>query len=723
MMERCPSSDITDPDALRAIEWDIVNLFAGPGGWSEGINPLGLRELGLEWDEAAATTARAAGHPRLVGDVAKQNPLDFKLSAAGGLIGSPPCFVAGTPVLTRRGSVAIEDVVLGDEVWTHENRWRPVTDVMSREADTVRVGPIRCTPDHPFWVRRQMRRVVPKGSRRYAGETDRHLTSEAEWVPAQDVFGTYTATPVAVDGGHGSWPCDPWLAGRYVADGWTGRDGVMLAIGDGREVPDGTWTISRSGEHCRRFTRADHVLAEALAAEFGSGAENKTFPVWVLSAPEAERRRFLEGYQSGDGNVHENGSVRFATVSANLASMLLLLGTGLGYSANVTPIKTSPTKQIEGRTVNQRAWFQVAFLAPDGRFNYTEDGFQWRRVTKRVTPLDRATVYDITVADDHSFLAWGKVVHNCQGWSTMGQGKSRQDGQHLLAALERLAANPTAEAVDAEIAALHESMTDDRSVLVLEPLRWLLHLRPAWTTWEQVPNVLVVWEACRPVLEAAGYSVDTGVMSAEQYGVPQTRRRAYLVARRADLTAKLGPATLAAPTHSKFYPRTPDKTDPNLPAPVTMGDALRGAQHARYARGAAGTAFYVPEFNDQSGTPFDERWIDKRPATAVAGRGLVQNPGANANRFNGSTKSRNDGVKVEAWQAGVLQSFREDYPWSGNQTEQFRQAGDVVCPLVAYALVNTIANADTRPHTPNVSALPLTPAPTSQGAFDLEGIA
>ena len=213
------------------------------------------------------------------------------------------------------------------------------------------------------------------------------------------------------------------------------------------------------------------------------------------------------------------------------------------------------------------------------------------------------------------------------------------------------------------------------------------------------------------------------MVSAEQYGVAQTRRRAFLVARRADLTVKLGPAKLAAPTHSKFYPRTPDKTDPGVPAPVTMGDALRAAQRDRYTRGAADTAFYVPEFNDQSGTPFDERWIDKRPATAVAGRGLVQNPGANANRFNGSTKSRNDGVKVEAWQAGVLQSFREDYPWSGNQSEQFRQAGDVVCPLVAYALVNTIANADTRPQTPNVSTLPAPVAPTAQGAFDLEGIA
>jgi DNA (cytosine-5)-methyltransferase 1 len=37
----------------------VLDLFAGPGGWSEGIRRfLGLREVGLEWDEAASSWAR-----------------------------------------------------------------------------------------------------------------------------------------------------------------------------------------------------------------------------------------------------------------------------------------------------------------------------------------------------------------------------------------------------------------------------------------------------------------------------------------------------------------------------------------------------------------------------------------------------------------------------------------------------------------------------------------
>lgn len=98
------------------------------------------------------------------------------------------------------------------------------------------------------------------------------------------------------------------------------------------------------------------------------------------------------------------------------------------------------------------------------------------------------------------------------------------------------------------------------------------------------------------------------------------------------------------------------------------------------------------QFNDQSGTPYDEEWPEKRPATAVAGRDIVQNPGATANRFNGSTKSRNDGIRVTVEEAGVLQSFRPDYSWTAarTRTEQYRAVGDAVPPLLARAVLGAL---------------------------------
>ena len=70
----------------------VVDLFAGPGGWDEGLRMLGIDGddvLGIEWDDAACQTAEAAGHRRLKADVAALNPADF--APCVGVIASPPC--------------------------------------------------------------------------------------------------------------------------------------------------------------------------------------------------------------------------------------------------------------------------------------------------------------------------------------------------------------------------------------------------------------------------------------------------------------------------------------------------------------------------------------------------------------------------------------------------------------------------------------------------------
>ena len=62
----------------------------------------------------------------------------------------PNCFPAGVRVTTERGDLPIERVVVGDRVWTHRGRWRRVYSTMSRRSDTVRLQGIPVTPEHPF---------------------------------------------------------------------------------------------------------------------------------------------------------------------------------------------------------------------------------------------------------------------------------------------------------------------------------------------------------------------------------------------------------------------------------------------------------------------------------------------------------------------------------------------------------------------------------------------
>jgi DNA (cytosine-5)-methyltransferase 1 len=68
----------------------IVDLFAGPGGWDEGLALLGRSDVvGLEWDAAACKTAKTAGHARIRCDVATYPTEPFV--GIEGLIASPPC--------------------------------------------------------------------------------------------------------------------------------------------------------------------------------------------------------------------------------------------------------------------------------------------------------------------------------------------------------------------------------------------------------------------------------------------------------------------------------------------------------------------------------------------------------------------------------------------------------------------------------------------------------
>lgn len=68
------------------------------------------------------------------------------------------CLAAGTPVLTARGEVPIEDVVPGEVVWTRQG-WKPVEGVVctqrAAEVMTVELSDGRTlagTPDHRVWV-------------------------------------------------------------------------------------------------------------------------------------------------------------------------------------------------------------------------------------------------------------------------------------------------------------------------------------------------------------------------------------------------------------------------------------------------------------------------------------------------------------------------------------------------------------------------------------------
>jgi DNA (cytosine-5)-methyltransferase 1 len=146
----------------------------------------------------------------------------------------------------------------------------------------------------------------------------------------------------------------------------------------------------------------------------------------------------------------------------------------------------------------------------------------------------------------------------CQAYSTAGKGLGLVDTPRI-----------TAHAYRCENG-WHDydrdGWNDPRSPLVLEPLRWALGLVPRWVACEQVPAVLPLWETFSHVLRAHGWLTWCGILNAADYGVPQTRQRAILLARQ-----DCQPVP-PVPTHTQ-YP-APSLFGPELLPWVPMADAL-----------------------------------------------------------------------------------------------------------------------------------------------------
>lgn len=141
----------------------------------------------------------------------------------------------------------------------------------------------------------------------------------------------------------------------------------------------------------------------------------------------------------------------------------------------------------------------------------------------------RTVQADVSALDPETFAPVTGLIASppCQAFSMAGSG----EGRRALAAYERAMHNLEVAGVY-DVEALDKECSDPRGHLVLEPLRWAMGLRPEWIACEQVEPVLPLWEAMAGALRRMGYSTWCGVLSAEQYGVPQTRRRAILIASR-----------------------------------------------------------------------------------------------------------------------------------------------------------------------------------------------
>lgn len=305
----------------------------------------------------------------------------------------------------------------------------------------------------------------------------------------------------------------------------------------------------------------------------------------------------------------------------------------------------------------------------------------------------------------------------CQSFSVAGRGSGRAALSTVKEFIHRLVSGEDEARIDQD---LHALGVDPRTALVLEPLRWLLKAietegRDPYRVivLEQVPAVLPLWNVYAQLLRSGEgrlkgvkYEADCWELKTEQFGIPQTRTRAVLVARLVGSGAVERPTA----THLPFDVRRAKggvaqadmlPTDSETPRRwLSMAEALDAASALKGSsldmsrfRTEGRTRFFVVSNYGSNGDPKNRgRRSSSEPAFTVTGKVSRNKVYRNDTEYDAG---RSDRFTIA--ESGVLQTFPHNFPWSGN--DQAQQVGNAVPPrlgihVLSHALRGTAPSDD-----------------------------
>jgi len=527
-------------------KFTFIDLFAGIGGLRRAFERAGGEcVFTSEWNRPALETYLAnfgADHP-VAGDITKVKIEEIPDHDV--LVGGFPCFPAGTLIETATRMVPIEEVKKGDLVATHKRRLRKVLSVMRRDdADLLEVKitgipSIKTTDEHPFYVRKRTR-VWNNFRRGYD-----YSFGAPEWVEAKNLTGEhYAALPMDDEAKCKRDLKTPefwYLVGRWLGDGWivdyprteVGRSGnirkviICTAAEDAENLQR---SINAAGFHSTpakertvvKFHICSHEFVDFLE-EFGRRADGKQIPRWMFSTPRWVQQSVWKGWMDADG-YQEGTFDKWAATSINRALSLGMARLARNVYGRVACVRRSRVPErtvIEGRTVNQKTQYHTVLSTKNHGLTFVEDGFAWVKV-KWVKPTgEKATVHNIEVEEDNSYVAEGVVVHNCQPFSLAGVSKKNSLGRP------------------------HGFEDETQGTLFFDIERIIAAKRPAAFLLENVRNLTSHDKGktfdviLRTLTDRLGYTVSWKIMDGSAW-VPQRRPRIVIVGFRDGLEFDFG---------------------------------------------------------------------------------------------------------------------------------------------------------------------------------------
>ncbi len=235
--------------------------------------------------------------------------------------------------------------------------------------------------------------------------------------------------------------------------------------------------------------------------------------------------------------------------------------------------------------------------------------------------------------------------------------------------------------------------SDPRNQLWRGYMRAAAQVKPLVFVMENVPQLLSSEEYREIVRQAErlGYEIEGRVLNAADYGVPQTRKRAIIIA------SRIGPVEYPKPTHSGHRPwRTVRDAVGDLPLePETeglhQGRNPRPKSLARYKS--------IPEGGNRWDMPRrlqPQCWIKKtKGGTDLMGRLWWDRPAFTIRtEFFKPEKGRylhpQAHRPITHREAARFQTFPDDFVFEGSKIEIAKQIGNAVPCLMAEAIAKTV---------------------------------
>lgn len=333
------------------------------------------------------------------------------------------CFTGETMVLTEDGYREIRELKIGDRVYSHDGTLQSIENIMTHKADNLvqtKISgalPVKVTDNHKFFIVNEKNEIVKKPIK----EIEKKDRLQLFKLPER----TKSISPKLA-----------YVIGRYVGDGWktkkkdgNGKIYYSFFLCCAKEEKDeleehlreaGIQYGYHNQPHVQEFTLyKKNVELIHYLEDCGEGASTKHFPKDFLTWDNDTLQALFQGYFDADGcTIFRDGQLyqnKTMTVSKRLAYESSLVLRTLGYNPTYSfHAYEGKTQKILGKVCRRKNEYQVCWFDNEHQAKWVKQEQNFcTTYSLSYEKIEDDLVYNITVANNHSYVAGDFIVSNC----------------------------------------------------------------------------------------------------------------------------------------------------------------------------------------------------------------------------------------------------------------------------------------------------------------------